>query len=308
MSAVAKSSHWSETVATLGEWRESEPMARHTTLGVGGPARWYFRPADRRSLALALALIPNDIAILPLGRGSNMLLPDSGFDGVVVDLGSLSELRIGSGWVEAGAGVRMSRMAKQCADHGLTGVEFMATVPGDVGGGVAMNAGAFGQQVSDTLRRIEIVQRSGKPESIAAEALAMGYRHAQLPAGSLVISAEFELASDEPEAIRQRMRDMRERRSASQPLAQANCGSVFKNPEGDYAARLIEAAGLKGLRIGGAQISEKHANFIVNDGQASSADIMALIERAQQMVAEQFGVALQPEVRMIGFGSGGRDE
>ena len=308
MSAVAKSSHWSETVATLGEWRESEPMARHTTLGVGGPARWYFRPADRRSLALALALIPNDVAILPLGRGSNMLLPDSGFDGVVIDLGSLSELRIGGGWVEAGAGVRMSRMAKQCADHGLTGVEFMATVPGDVGGGVAMNAGAFGQQVSDSLRRIEIVQRSGKPESIAAEALEMGYRRTQLPTGSLVISAEFELTQDEPESIRQRMRDMRERRSASQPLAQANCGSVFKNPEGDYAARLIEAAGLKGVRVGGAQISEKHANFIVNDGQAKSADVLALIERAQQAVAEQFGIELQPEVRMVGFGSGGNHE
>ena len=304
MSAVAKSSHWSETVAILGDWRESEPMARHTTLGVGGPARWYFRPADRRSLALALALIPDDIAILPLGRGSNMLLPDSGFDGVVVDLGSLNELRIGGSWVEAGAGVRMSRMAKQCADQGLTGVEFMATVPGDVGGGVAMNAGAFGQQVSDSLRRIEVVHRSGKPESIAAEALSMGYRRTQLPAGSLVVSAEFELTSDEPEAIRQRIREMRERRGASQPLAQANCGSVFKNPEGDYAARLIEAAGLKGLQIGGARISDKHANFIVNDGQAKSADIVTLIERAQKVVAERFGIDLQPEVRMIGFGPG----
>lgn len=301
MSAALQQSHWSETVATLGELRESEPMARHTTLGVGGPARWYFKPADRRSLALALALIPDEIAILPLGRGSNMLLPDSGFAGMVVDLGSLNELRIGGGRVKAGAGVRMSRMARRCADHGLTGFEFMATVPGDVGGGVAMNAGAFGQQLSDSLRRIEIVQRGGKPESIDAGKLEMGYRHTRLPAGSLVISAEFELSGDEPETIRQRMREMRETRKASQPLAQANCGSVFKNPEGDYAARLIEATGLKGFEIGGARISEKHANFIVNDGRAKSADVLALIERAQQAVEQAFGIHLEPEVRMIGF-------
>lgn len=302
--ADACDSHWSEQIAALGEMRQKEPMARHTTMGVGGPARWYFRPSDRQSLGRAMALIPADVDVLPLGRGSNLLLPDSGFHGIVIDLGRLNRLRVEGNRVWAEAGVRMSRLARQCADHGLSGVEFMATVPGDLGGGVAMNAGAFSQQVADTLCMIEVVHRRGETEELAAGRLEMGYRHTVLPAGCLVVAASFELVAASPESIRERMRSMRERRAATQPLSRANCGSVFKNPEGDYAARLIEMTGLKGLKIGGARISERHANFIVNDGQASSADVLALIERARQAVAEAFGIDLEPEVRMIGFSGG----
>jgi UDP-N-acetylmuramate dehydrogenase len=294
------SQHWSARISDMGRMREDELMSRHTTLGVGGPARWFFRPADSDSLAAALAMTPADIAILPLGRGSNMLLPDTGFDGMVIDLSDLKNLNFEGCQVIAGAGARMSRFARQCADSGLSGAEFMATVPGDIGGGVVMNAGAFSQQVSDILVSIIIIHRNGEREKITAEDLCLAYRRSVIPAGSLVVEARFELTSDRPDDIRERIRSMRSRRSATQPLSQPNCGSVFKNPEGDYAARLIEAAGLKGFTIGGAQISERHANFIVNDGEASSADIMALIRYAQRTVKMEFDIQLEPEVRLVG--------
>jgi UDP-N-acetylmuramate dehydrogenase len=255
---------------------------------------------DSASLSAALAMTPADVAILPLGRGSNLLLPDTGFDGMVIDFSALKDLHIDGCKVIAGAGVRMGRFARQCPDSGLTGAEFMATVPGDIGGGVVMNAGAFSQQVSDILVSIDIVHRNGESGQVAARDLCMAYRQTILPAGSLVVGARFELVPDRPDDIRERIRSMRSRRSATQPLAQANCGSVFKNPQGDYAARLIEAAGLKGFTIGGAQISERHANFIVNDGEASSADIMALIRHVQRAVKKEFDVHLEPEVCMAG--------
>ncbi len=291
---------WISAIRETGVWREHEPMAPHTTLAVGGPARWFFRPADRESLITAVKHCPVDVAILPLGRGSNMLVPDTGFDGLVLDLSELNVLQFDACVVTVGAGVRMSRFARQCADHGLTGCEFMATVPGDVGGGIAMNAGCFAQQVSDTLSHIEVLLRDGSIIRLDAMDLNMTYRHIDLPAQSLVLSATFSLQTDHPDQIRERMRSMRSRRSSTQPLAQPNCGSVFKNPDGDYAARLIEAAGLKGLRIGGARISDQHANFIVNEGDASSADIVALIKRAQAEVKQQTGIELEPEVRMVG--------
>jgi len=290
---------WAEPLAGCGTLLEHEPMARHTTLAVGGPARWLFRPAGESELVRGMTLIPDDLPILPLGRGSNMLVPDAGFDGLVLDLSDLAALTITGLLVTAGAGVRMGKLAQQCANHGLTGLEFMATVPGDVGGGVAMNAGAFGQQVSDTLQSILTVDRRGHATEVPASQLVMRYRYTALPAGAIVLAATFALQSGDAEAIRQRMRDMRARRSDTQPLAWPNCGSVFKNPEGDHAARLVEAAGLKGYAIGGARISEVHANFIVNDGSAKAADVLALIEKARQEVRVRFGIELEPEVRIV---------
>lgn len=299
MMAAARHPDWSETVATCGQLLADEPMARHTTLAVGGPARWLFRPADEAALIRAMAAIPVGIPILPLGRGSNMLIPDAGFDGLVLDLSALARLSIEDHGVTAGAGVRMGKLAQAAANHGLTGLEFMATVPGDVGGGIAMNAGAFGQQVSDTLQSIRILDRCGQASELPASTLSMRYRHTTLPEGSVVLAASFSLEPGDAEAIRERMRAMRAQRSDTQPLAWPNCGSVFKNPEGDHAARLVEAAGLKGHTIGGARISEVHANFIVNDGSASAADVLALIEKARQEVQARFGVTLEPEVRIV---------
>ena len=291
---------WIDLLPALGSLRSDEPMARHTTLAVGGPARWLFRPRDLDALIEAWQEKPSDACVIPLGRGSNMLVPDAGLDALVVDLSELNTLAIDGGMVVAGAGVRMSRFARQCAEHGLSGCEFMATVPGDIGGGVAMNAGCFAQQVSDTLQFVELLLVDGELVKVEAEALAMGYRHTQLPAGALVVRAGFALSADHPDQIRERMRAMRSRRTATQPLAQPNCGSVFKNPQGDHAARLIEAAGLKGFAIGGAQVSEQHANFIVNTGEASSRDVFDLIVRMRAEVLQRFGVALEPEVRLVG--------
>lgn len=294
------SAAWMDIVSELGVLLSHEVMGKHTTLGVGGPARWFFRPRDRQSLVEAMAAIPMEVAMMPLGRGSNVLVSDTGFDGLVIDLSDLSELLFDGCLVRAEAGVRMSRFSRQCADHGLSGCEFMATVPGDIGGGVAMNAGCFSQQVSDSLEEITVLLRDGREIEIEAAALELSYRHTALPAGALVLEAVFRLHPDNPDQVRERMRSMRSRRSATQPLSLPNCGSVFKNPDGDHAARLIEAAGLKGFAIGGAKISEQHANFIVNEGDASGADILGLIRRAQRVVKEQFDIELEPEVRMIG--------
>ncbi|MDX8401468.1 MAG: UDP-N-acetylmuramate dehydrogenase [Mariprofundaceae bacterium] len=300
-------SGWTQQLAALGELRADEPMARHLTLGVGGPARWFFRPRDREALVEAMRRLAESTEapdILPLGRGSNLLVADAGFDGLVIDMGALDAIAFGETGhgrpeVRAEAGARMSRLAQRCAERGLAGLEFMATVPGDVGGGVAMNAGAFDQQVSDTLREVTVIAGAAV-ERLPAGALDMGYRHTRLPHGALVIEAVFEPVPDDPDAVRARIREMRARRGRTQPLDQPNCGSVFKNPPGDHAARLIEAAGLKGRRIGHARISERHANFIVNEGHATAADVLALIRLARDAVAERFGVRLEPEVRIVG--------
>lgn len=291
---------WLKILQSLGSCSENEPLSAHTTLGVGGPARWFFTPDDLETLATVMQCVPVDVPLLPLGRGSNLLPSDEGFPGVVLDLSRLNRIQVNGTTLHAECGVRMSRVSRICADHGLSGLEFMATVPGDIGGGVAMNAGAFGQQVADCLTSIQVVRRDGELQVLQAEELHMAYRHTELPHGSLVASAEFALQPAEGDEVRERIRQMRSTRGRTQPLEMPNCGSVFKNPPGDHAARLIEAAGLKGHRIGGASISGKHANFIVNEGTASSADVLALIRLAQDSVQQRFGVQLEPEVRMLG--------
>jgi len=291
---------WTGELSSLGRLSEQVPMSAHTTLAVGGPARWLFRPRDVETLAEALRLIPADTAILPLGRGSNLLFSDDGFDGVVLDFGDLNNIALNAQSMSTEAGARMSKVAQLCATNGLAGLEFLATVPGDMGGGIAMNAGAFGQQIADTLLSIRILHRNGESEVLSRDQLNMSYRHTELPTGALVISGLFELRQEEPEMIRERMRQMRRQRSDTQPLSLPNCGSVFKNPQGDHAARLIEAAGLKGRQSGKARISSRHANFIVNEGGATSRDVLTLIRVAQQTVEEQFGIRLEPEVRILG--------
>jgi len=290
---------WQQALQTLGELSQHEPMASHTTMAVGGAATWYFKPNDKPSLCQALPVIPENISILPLGRGSNLLVPDHGFDGMVIDLGLLNSIQVHHQTLTAQAGSRMSKVAQTAANAGLSGLEFMATVPGDLGGGIAMNAGAFGQQVSDTCLHASIVHRDGNEEILSNQQLQMRYRHSHIPKQSIIVSASFELQMGEQQEIRNAMREMRQKRSLTQPLALANCGSVFKNPDGDHAARLIEAAGLKGKSIGGAQISELHANFIVNHGNACSDDVAALIQLAQQCVFEKFAIKLETEVRIL---------
>lgn len=291
---------WDAKISMLGELRHQESLSAHTTLGIGGPARWYFRPANMPSLLSALPLIPASTLIMPMGRGSNLLVPDQGIDGLIMDLSHLDTIETTGKTLTAGAGARMGKTAQAAANAGLAGLEFMATVPGDIGGGIAMNAGAFGQQVSDTLKSITLCNRHGETRTLQRSELDMQYRHTALPEQALVLSACFTLSTDSSMAIRERIRQMRAKRSASQPLAMPNCGSVFKNPQGDHAARLIEAAGLKGTRVGHARISDMHANFIINEGGASYQDVLQLIRMARQQVHTKFDILLEPEVRMLG--------
>jgi len=291
---------WQAELQAMGKMAANVPLAPRTTLGVGGEAAWLFRPSDKASLIAAMPMIPQDISLFPLGRGSNVLIADSGIDGLVLDLGDINTLYITGETIKVGAGVRMSKLAQAAANHGLTGLEFMATVPGDLGGGVAMNAGAFGQQVSDVLLSVDVLHRDGRLTCISRDVLDMRYRYTKLPQGALIVSATFKLETSDAEQIKSTMREMRSKRSDSQPLALPNCGSVFKNPEGDFAARLIESVGLKGEQRGKARISEVHANFIVNDGGASSEDVLNLIRLAKTEVKKQTNIDLEPEVKLVG--------
>jgi len=291
---------WQEALQAMGKMAANVPLAPRTTLGVGGNAAWLFRPNDKANLIAAMGMIPEDILLFPLGRGSNVLIADSGIDGLVLDLAGMNTLTVEAETIKVDAGVRMSKLAQAAANHGLTGLEFMATVPGDLGGGVAMNAGAFGQQVSDVLFSVDILHRDGHMTCVSRDALDMRYRYTKLPQDALVVSARFALEKSDTENIKATMREMRSKRSNSQPLALPNCGSVFKNPEGDFAARLIESVGLKGEQRGKARISEVHANFIVNDGGASSEDVLDLIRLAKAEVKTHTNVDLEPEVKLVG--------
>ncbi|WP_038247778.1 UDP-N-acetylmuramate dehydrogenase [Ghiorsea bivora] len=291
---------WQAELQAMGKMAANVPLAPRTTLGVGGEAAWLFRPSDKVHLIAAMSLIPEDVMLLPLGRGSNVLIADSGIDGLVLDLGDINTLHITDETIKVGAGVRMSKLAQAAANHGLTGLEFMATVPGDLGGGVAMNAGAFGQQISDVLVSVDVLHRDGHMACVSRDALDMRYRYTKLPQGALVVSATLQLETSDTEQIKAAMRDMRSKRSGSQPLALPNCGSVFKNPEGNFAARLIEGVGLKGEQRGKARISDVHANFIVNEGGASSEDVLHLIRLAKAEVKKQTNIDLEPEVKLVG--------
>ncbi len=291
---------WQTQLQALGKLQADHSLASRTTLGVGGCAEWLFRPASQENMIKAMALIPASLDIFPLGRGSNLLITDDGINGLVLDLSELDSLSVEGLTLNAAAGVRMSKIAQTAANAALSGLEFMATVPGDLGGGVAMNAGAFGQQVSDVLHSIVILTRQGEVETITREALQMEYRYTALPKSALILSAVFRLEAADTEQVRANMREMRQKRSQTQPLALPNCGSVFKNPQGDFAARLIEGVGLKGKQHGQARISEIHANFIVNQGGARAEDVLALMRLAKTEVKAKTGIELEPEVRLVG--------
>ncbi len=285
----------------LGELRPRVPLAGYTTWRVGGPAARFFRPADRRDLARHLAALGPEEPLLWLGLGSNLLVRDGGFAGTVIfTQGGLdrSERSAAGLYVEAGA--RCAQAARLAYRSGLTGAEFLAGIPGSMGGALAMNAGAFGGETWALVRRVWTLDRAGVERQRPRADFEIGYRRVRGPAGEWFTAAELELQAGDPAAGRRRVRSLLERRNRTQPIGQASCGSVFRNPPGDYAARLIEAAGLKGERLGGALVSEKHANFIVNPGAAAAADIEALIQRVQARVLERFGIALQTEVRIVG--------
>ena len=293
------------------EWRgevlHDVVLARYTTWRVGGPARCIYRPADADDLAVFLAQLPDGEPLLWLGLGSNLLVRDGGFAGtVILTQGGLDDLeRTGERGIRAGAGTSCNKLARFCARQGLAGAEFLAGIPGTLGGALAMNAGAHGGETWDLVRSVETVDRRGRVRRRLPGEFEVGYRQVKGPDEAWFVSAELHLSAADPVTVQARIKDLIARRNASQPIGQASCGSVFRNPDGDHAARLIEQAGLKGHCIGGACVSDKHANFIINRGQATAAEIENLIEYVAAEVERQTGIRLQREVRIVGQRAGG---
>ncbi|HXN79567.1 MAG TPA: UDP-N-acetylmuramate dehydrogenase [Steroidobacteraceae bacterium] len=282
--------------------RRDEPLSRHTSWHVGGPAEVFFNPRDRAELAAFLRTVPLDVPIHFIGLGSNLLVRDGGLKGVVVSThGTLDVLtRINETTVHAQAGVACARIARQCVKWGLGPAEFFAGIPGTLGGALAMNAGAFGGETWRYVLSVETIDRGGHTHTREAGQYRVSYRQVIAPAPEewfIAASLSFERR---PAAHESEVRALLERRKASQPIGEWSCGSVFTNPPGDHAARLIEVAGLKGFRIGDASVSHKHANFIINHGQASAADLERLIAHVRDTVQRVHGVALRPEVRIVG--------
>ncbi len=291
-----------------GALKAAEPMARHVSWRAGGRAARFYAPADLEDLQAFLAQLPPREPRLYVGLGSNLLVRDGGFAGTVMlthAAGRHPEMLAGHLYAEAG--VASPKVARFAARHDLGGAEFLAGVPGTVGGALAMNAGCYGGETWDIVERVVTVDRQGALRTRARAEFDIGYRHCELRQGGRIgehewfAGAWFALPAGDGAKSRARIRELLERRVASQPLQLPNAGSVFRNPPGDHAARLIESCGLKGLARGGAQISAKHANFIVNpERRASAADIERLIEEVRRRVAERTSIELVPEVRIVG--------
>jgi UDP-N-acetylmuramate dehydrogenase len=264
------------------------------------------RPASREALAKLVRLsLEAGAPLAVLGSGFNTLALDAGFRGVVVRLHALRDVRrAGSDEVLAEAGATHSRIGRFCAAQGRSGLEFSVGIPGTAGGWLAMNAGIRGREMQQLVTAVELLDpETGELRELAAAELRFQYRRLELPRGALITQASFRTEPDDPDAIRSRMQDLLAERRATQPVDQLSFGSVFKNPPGDFAGRLIEAVGLKGARSGGAEISRIHANFIVNQGGASANDVLRLMESAREEVLQQFGIDLEPEVRFLGEAS-----
>jgi UDP-N-acetylmuramate dehydrogenase len=285
-----------------GALRRHEPLARHTTWRVGGPADEFFIPADLDDLAVFLAARDAATPIFWLGLGSNLLVRDGGIRGVVIATsGALNRLeRHGDDRIRAEAGVACAKLARFSAQQDLSGAEFLAGIPGTVGGALAMNAGAFGGETWPIVEAVETINRAGTVHVRASVAFEVGYRTVVGPLDEWFVAGHFKLATGQATEGQARIKGLLARRGATQPTQQANAGSVFRNPPGDHAARLIETAGLKGACEGAACVSMLHANFIINTGGATAAQIETLIARVQQTVLECHGVALHLEVRTVG--------
>ncbi|MFQ5418434.1 MAG: UDP-N-acetylmuramate dehydrogenase [Myxococcota bacterium] len=292
----------------LGERvRFGVPLSRHTSLRVGGPAGALATPANRNELAQLLGVCSDHrIEHAVLGSGFNTLVLDGGFDGVVIRMSRWRRLEERPGHaLRTDTGVSHAQVTNFCVERGLSGLEFACGIPGSVGGWVAMNAGIPGRETCDVLREVEVMSPTGTTiRHMKVGDLRFAYRALRgLAAGSLILSALFEVEIATPESVRAEVERLLALRGDAQPLNLPSCGSVFKNPPGDFAGRLIESVGLKGRAIGGAQISPMHANFITNSGGATAGDVLALIEEAQKKVFDETGVRLVPEVRIVGRGA-----
>ena len=280
----------------------NEPMERYTTFRIGGAADIYLEPLDKEdALALITYLRGQSLPYVLMGNGSNILVSDHGVRGAVVNLEvgfSYVRNQDDDGTVVAGAGIKLAKFVDFCIGNGYAGTEMLAGIPGTLGGAVIMNAGAYGGEISDHMIAVELI-RGSKLMTISKDDAGFAYRTSALQ-GDVILEASFQFPSGQKENMKTVRRQTLLKRNSSQPVQWGNAGSIFKNPKGDFAARLIQECGLKGTTIGGAQISELHANFIINRGQATAADVMALIQVARQAVFEKFAIELELEVKLIG--------
>ncbi len=280
----------------------NEPLSRHTTFRIGGPADCFIEVSGIEELKNILDLCQKeDVPCFCIGRGSNLLVSDEGYRGVVLHIGAgFSDVRIEGTRVEAGSGILLSALASRLVQAELTGFAFAAGIPGSLGGAVYMNAGAYGGEMKDILTKVTALKEDGTVVELFPDELKLGYRDSVFQHEDMIIlSAEMQLEHGDKNQILKDMQDLMERRVSKQPLDMPSAGSVFKRPQGYFAGGLIEQAGLKGCQIGGARVSEKHAGFIVNAGGATAEDVVALIRHIQQTVETQFGVHLEPEMRIL---------
>jgi UDP-N-acetylmuramate dehydrogenase len=298
------------SVTIRGEIQRAEPLSRHTSFAIGGPADIMAYPADRDDVAKLLQQINRQhVPYFILGGGTNVLVRDGGFRGVVINLKRMQQIAIEREYrsiggtfavVTAEAGAMLQRVLTFAAEEGLTGLEFAAGIPGTVGGAVCMNAGTARGEIGDIIESVGLITPDGELLTKGRDDMRFGYRASSIPVGHLVVEVRMIVRRDDREKIKGQVKELLDVRKQRQPWGFPNAGSIFKNPHEESAGRLIEAAGLKGRTIGDAQVSEKHANFIVNRGQAKAADVLKLMEIVQQTVLDVHGVRLEPEIKIIG--------
>lgn len=279
-----------------------EPMKKHTTFRVGGPADVLVQP-DETALAAILALCRRyHVSYSFIGNGSNLLVGDKGIRGVVIEMTDpMGNIEVDGTKITAQAGAMLSKIANTAASNGLGGMEFAAGIPGSVGGAVVMNAGAYGGEMKDIIEKVYVLDENGAQLELDRDALDLGYRHSCIPEKKYIVTkVVLELVPHDEVEIRSKMKDLNEKRAEKQPLQYPSAGSAFKRPEGYFAGKLIMDAGLRGYQVGGAQVSEKHCGFVINKGDATAADICQLMRDVSDKVQAQFGVVLEPEVKMIG--------
>ena len=296
---------YQELCGILGEENvfTKEPMSRHTTFRAGGPADFFVTPEKEGQVRKTLSLLKEaQVPRYIMGNGSNLLVGDRGYRGVILQIcKKMNRIRIQDTVIQAQAGALLSKIAAEAQAKGLTGFEFASGIPGSLGGAAMMNAGAYGGEMKQVLIQAQILNASGEIEDVLAEGMELGYRSSVFSRnGGVILSASIQLEPGDPPAIQSRMEELKFLRTSKQPLEYPSAGSTFKRPEGYFAGKLIQDAGLRGFQVGGAQVSEKHCGFVINKDQATAMDIRSLMEQVSEKVYAQFGVRLEPEVKLIG--------
>lgn len=292
-----------ESILTEEQVKIEEPMKNHTTFRVGGPAAYFVMPRTAEEVAKVTELCAQEnVPYYIVGNGSNLLVSDKGYDGVIIQIyKQMSQVEVKGREIYAQAGVLLSMVAKRALDTELAGFEFAAGIPGTLGGACVMNAGAYGGEMKDVLKSVTVLDKDGNVKKLAKDELELGYRTSVIAKkGYIVLDAVMELKEGKAEEIKALMDDLKERRITKQPLEYPSAGSTFKRPEGYFAGKLIQDADLRGFQVGGAQVSEKHCGFVINKDGATASDVMELMRQVSDKVYDKFGVRLEPEVKRLG--------